>query len=377
MSNSSHEDYMRLALDLAEKARGCTAPNPMVGCVIVKNNQIIATGYHQQAGLKHAEINAIENCLDLSQLADSIVYVTLEPCCHTGKTGPCVVALIEAKIKTVVIAMLDPNPLVMGQGVKLLKQAGIEVILGVCEQSAQELNSGFLSRMIKKRPYIRSKIAASLDGCVALNNGQSKWITNDLCRQDVHLIRAYSDAIVTTSSTVLADDPQLTARDLSINSKVRKYRVVIDNNLKTNPAAKIYQNQDIAKTIVICNPDMANNSNKIQAFEQLNIKIYFIDCYHNLPNVWTLLADLGCNDILIEAGGRFNGYLLANNNKLALVDEWIIYQSGLIMGSKAQSMFNMTEYNFDSISSLFKLKCEQIKQFDDNWRLVLKPEPVK
>lgn len=364
---ASHNHYMSLALNLAEQARGQTAPNPMVGCVIVKNNQIIGQGYHQKAGLDHAEAAAIKNCLK-QDLENSTVYITLEPCCHTGRTGPCVDLLIQHKIKTAVIAMVDPNPIVAGKGIAKLEQAGIEVILGVQEHKAKALNAGFISRMIKNRPYIRSKIAASLDGSVALANGQSKWITNELCRQDVHLYRSHSDAIVTTAATVIADNPALTARNQSRDCLKQPIRVVIDKDLLTSMDAQIYQEQDKAKTIIVTGvkntsavkfkdieifslPNLTdNNSNKI-----------------NILSLWELLGELGCNDVMVEAGGRFNGYLLANE----LVDEWLIYQAGLVMGPGAQNMFGIDLQG--SMSNLIKLKCEQIKQFEDNWRLTLTP----
>ncbi|MBP9721996.1 MAG: bifunctional diaminohydroxyphosphoribosylaminopyrimidine deaminase/5-amino-6-(5-phosphoribosylamino)uracil reductase RibD [Gammaproteobacteria bacterium] len=375
-SQISHEYYMTLALELAQRGRGHTAPNPMVGCVIVKNNQVIATGYHQKAGCNHAEVNAIETArFSQTVLKDSTVYATLEPCCHTGKTGPCTEALIKAEVKTIVIAMLDPNPLVSGKGISLLQAAGIEIILGVCESQAQKINPGFISRITKNRPYIRSKIAASLDGRVALQNGESKWITNELCRQDGHLLRYYSDAIVTTANTVLADDPMLTVRNVDIGVDIglidkQPLRVVIDRNLVTNPSYKVFQEQDLAKTVLITsNLADKNNSNNLELLDQFkanNITVYSLENLDMISNLWTFLGELGCNDVLVESGGKFNGYLLANQ----LVDEWIIYQSGLIMGSDAQSMFGIN--NLGSMSGLFKLKCEHIKQIDSDWRLTLK-----
>ena len=379
---NSHEFYMGKALALAIKSRGNTAPNPMVGCVIVKDNQIIASGYHQQAGHAHAEVAAIKNFfLDNPQnnptdLADATIYVTLEPCCHTGRTDPCTASIIQYKFKTAVIAMLDPNPLVAGRGVELLQKAGIEVIVNIGEQAARQINAGFISRMTNNRPYVRSKIAASLDGHIALGNGESKWITNSLCREDVHLYRLQSDAIVTTAATVLADNPQLMARVNQQHSGLaikQPLRVVIDKDLLTSPEALIYVEQDIAKTIIITSvitANMADKHSKIKQFQDNHITIYYLEKINNkinMLNLFELLAELGCNDVLVEAGGRFNGYLLANN----LVDEWIVYQSGQVMGPGAQNMFSIDLQG--SMSNLIKLKCEQIKQFDDNWRVILTP----
>lgn len=374
--NNLHQHYMRLALKLAKQGAGNTAPNPMVGCVFVKNGQVIGQGYHKKCGEDHAEVNAINNVKDKADIKNSICYVTLEPCCHYGKTGPCADELIKYEIKQVVIAVLDPNPLVAGKGVALLKKASVEVTIGVCESEAADLNRGFFSRVKNNRPFVYSKIAASLDGGVALANGQSKWITNELCREDVHQLRAASDAIVTTAATILADDCRLTAR-LQGQTK-QPLRVVIDKNLDTDVEYGIYS--DIARTIIITTvnldvdaPQDKTTAEKIKKFKEANIALYNLGLDNHTNNinilaVWELLAELGCNNVMIEAGGRFNSYLLKNN----LVDEWVIYQSGLIMGGQAQNMFDI-ETEQHSMSDLFKLKCKQIKQFGDNWRVILSP----
>lgn len=375
----SHDYFMEYALNLAQKGRGQTAPNPIVGCIIVKNNQIIGAGYHRKAGFNHAEIEALESCIKnghKNNIIDSIVYVTLEPCCHIGKTGPCVEALIKHQIKTVVIAIKDPNPLVAGLGIDKLQTAGIEVILGVCAVEAYDINKGFFTRITKNRPFIRSKIAASLDGKIALKNGESKWITNEECRQDVHLLRSYSDAIVTTAQTVIADNPAMTVRMNEQPIEHSKYpiRIVLDQNLATDPAAKIYQDQQLARTIIITTKrclEHKSNADKLQIFRNNKIDIIALGDDLNIVTLWQFLAELDCNDVLIEAGGRFNAYLLTNK----LVDEWVIYQSGLIMGNSAQNMFNY-ESNAHSLSGLFKLKCEHIKRFESDWRLTFSSENV-
>lgn len=369
----THKDFMLQALDQAAKARGYTAPNPMVGCLIVKNGQIIASGYHQQTGLNHAEINALGQVSSAICLKDATCYVTLEPCCHYGRTGPCVESIINSGIKKVIIAMTDPNPLVSGKGIELLKKNNIEVILGVCESEARELNKGFISRITKTRPFITSKIAASLDGKVALANGQSKWITNTEAREDVHVMRSYSDAIVTTAATVMADDPMLTSRiepNPAYGYIKQPMRVVIDPQLLTMPSANIYQQSSGTVIIATDNACLSNSeySDKIKVFESQGIEIYGISNNSNrldISQIWQLLAELGCNDVMIEAGGRFNAYLLANN----LVDDWVVYQSGLIMGQGAQSMFDLPQQ--DSMSDLFKLKCKHISQLGDNWKVIL------
>lgn len=375
MTTYHHEYYMELALELAARARGYAAPNPMVGCVIVNNNKIIGQGFHKQAGLGHAEVEAINNS-DVNEIHNSTVYVTLEPCCHYGKTGPCTDILIKNKVKTVVIAMLDPNPLVSGKGVESLKKAGIEVILNIKQNEAEVLNKGFIYRMTKDRPYITSKIAASLDGHIGLKNGESKWITSDLSRQDVHLNRLYSDAIITTASTVLSDNPSLTVRDINKLDLLKDYtdikqpvRVILDQNLKSDINYKIYDHN--SKTILITSVktiESKDNQDKINCFINKKIDVYSINEQNDkldIAELWKLLAELGCNNVMVEAGGNFNGYLLQNN----LVDEWLVYQSGLIMGSGSQNMFRIPPQ--DSMSGLIKLKCEQIKQIGDDWRLRL------
>lgn len=404
-SGYMNSSYMNLALELASKAKGQTAPNPMVGCVIVDEcNNIISTGYHKKAGLKHAELDAFDNYLNnksdnidyankLEGLKKSTVYINLEPCCHYGKTPPCVDLLIKYQVNKVCIAMLDPNPIVSGRSIKKLKQANITVEIGISEKQAQELNHGFISRVTKNRPYITSKIAASLDGNIALANGQSKWITSPKSRLDVMYQRAYSDAIVTTASTVIADNCSLTVRDINIDLDLKDYielkqpiRVVLDKNLDTNLDYKIYKNQDISKTILITSTissTVINNSEnikklkKIADFEQNNIAVkYFnldINNKFNIADIWRYLAELGCNNVFIEAGSNFNGYLLSNNSnnidKNKLVDRWLVYQSGLVMGPMAKSMFNIAQQS--SMSELFKLKCKQIKQIDQDWCLIL------
>lgn len=364
-----HEQFMAIALELAAIGRGYTAPNPMVGCLIVKDNQILGRGYHPKAGLPHAEINAINSCNNKQEIVGSTIYVTLEPCCHQGRTGPCVVELVKYKPKTVVIAMQDPNPLVAGKGIKYLEDAGIEVILDVGNKASAELNRGFISRITKNQPFICSKIAASLDGCIALANGQSKWITNTACRQDVHLMRLYTDAIVTTAATVIADDPALTVRDLGTHHNKQPLRVVVDRDFVTFDLlnrAKIYD-QTLAKTVVIIG---VADAEKIQTFSQAGITVYSIATHDkkiDIIQIWQLLAELGCNDVLVEAGGRFNGYLLENS----LSNEWLVYQSGYIMGARAQPMFELNNGQKSSFDQLSKLKCKEVRHFDTDWCLRL------
>lgn len=387
MLTDNHSQYMGLALALAAKARGYTAPNPMVGCVLVNNQEVIGQGFHHATGMAHAEVEAINNAINNGyqyKLAGATCYVSLEPCCHYGKTGPCTDALIKAGIKEVYVACLDPNPHVSGKGVVALKQAGIKVYIGLKESEAKDLNQGFISRVTANKPYVRSKIAASLDAKIALHNGQSKWITNSQSRQDVHQYRLYSDAIVTTANTILADDPSLNCRVNEAHDDYRyikqPLRVVIDKHLETCPESNIF-NLDQNCIVVTLEAtlkaiNIEKNQDKLNRFNQLGIKVYSLgsDGSHNIDikQLWELLAELGCNDIMIEAGSNFNGYLLKHN----LVDEWVIYQSGILMGAGARPIFdiNSEDSPFDSMQGLFKLKCVDVQQFGDNWRLICLPE---
>ena len=236
--NAADSQWMALALRLAERGLHTTSPNPRVGCVLVKDGKVIGEGWHERAGEPHAEVHALRAAGKAARGATA--YVTLEPCSHHGRTPPCADALIAAGVSRVVAAMQDPNPLVAGQGLQKLRAAGIEVEYGLMEAAARELNIGFISRMTRGTPWVRSKIAASLDGRTALANGTSKWITGEAARLDVQHWRARSCAVLTGIGTVLADDPQLNVRGIS--TERQPLRVVLDSELRLSPAAKILQN---------------------------------------------------------------------------------------------------------------------------------------
>lgn len=212
MSKYSDAYFMARAINIAKRGQFTTTPNPNVGCVVVKDNQVLAEGWHKKAGEGHAEVNALAQ-LSLEQSSGATAYVTLEPCSHYGRTPPCAKRLIEAQVAKVVVAMLDPNPQVAGNGIKMLQSAGIEVVTGVLEQDAVALNPGFLSQMIRQRPFVQVKLACSIDGKTALSNGESKWITASDARRDVQKHRALSCAVLSTAKTVLRDDAKLSVRD--------------------------------------------------------------------------------------------------------------------------------------------------------------------
>ncbi|MDP6164012.1 MAG: bifunctional diaminohydroxyphosphoribosylaminopyrimidine deaminase/5-amino-6-(5-phosphoribosylamino)uracil reductase RibD [Candidatus Thioglobus sp.] len=314
--NQQDTECMALALKLSRLGRGSVEANPMVGCVITRDNKIIAQDYHRQYGKGHAEINALDQ---INHKADNCnVYVTLEPCSHQGKTPPCVKALINANVAKVFVATLDSNLEVSGSGVKLLRDSGIEVEVGLLEKSALEINRGFLKRMKTDLPFVTSKIAMSLDGRVAMRNGQSKWITSDASRNDVQILRSQNQAILTGSGTILNDNPMLTIRNQELNSK--PLRVVIDsNNQITDKSLNIFSND--SETLIL------NESNsKVLENGKLDLKSAVI-----------YIGSLGINNLLLEAGSGLNGAMM----EAGLIDEFIIYTAPIILGSDAQPMMQI------------------------------------
>src|SRR5512135_2431955 len=300
MLGAIDSQWMARALCLAERGLYTTAPNPRVGCVLVKDGKIIGEGWHERAGEPHAEVHALRAAGGAARGATA--YVTLEPCSHHGRTPPCADALIAAGVSRVVSAMQDPNPLVAGQGLQKLSDAGIEVECGLMEAAARELNIGFVSRMTRGMPWVRSKIAASLDGRTALANGTSKWITGEAARRDVQHWRARSCAILTGIGTVLADDPQLNVR--SMESARQPLRAVVDNGLRIPPAARLLQQP--GAVIYTATQD----AQKIAALEKSGARVAVLADAGGQVDLSAVLRDLaerGCNEVLVEAGSKLNG----------------------------------------------------------------------
>jgi diaminohydroxyphosphoribosylaminopyrimidine deaminase/5-amino-6-(5-phosphoribosylamino)uracil reductase len=304
---------MDLALKLARQGMQGVGANPMVGCVIEKAGRIIAKGYHQTFGQAHAEINALEQINH--QAKDTTLYVTLEPCSHQGKTPPCAQTIINSGVRKVIIATLDPNPLVSGQGVSMLKNAGIEVEIGLLEEQSQQLNRGFIKRMKTQLPFVTCKIAMSLDGKTSMQSGESKWITGEYARADVQKLRSENQAIITGSGTVLADNPSMTIRLKNVDST--PIRVVVDS-----------QHQITDKALNIFSKDAPT-----QIFNTDNTKLDATGKV-NLRDVLLQLGKQGVNTVLLEAGPGLIGAMIDNN----LVDEFIIYTAPVLMGSDANSM---------------------------------------
>ncbi len=350
--------YMAKALQLAKLGRFSTDPNPRVGCVLVKDGVIIAEGFHVKAGQAHAEVVALNNA-DNAQGATA--YVTLEPCSHQGKTPPCCDALISAGVTRVVAAMQDPNPLVSGRGLEKLKAAGLQVLCGVLEADARLLNRGFIKRMTEQRPFVLSKLAMSLDGRTALASGESKWISSDAARADVHQIRAESSAILTGINTVLADDPALTAR---INGAVEQpIRVVLDSNLNMPLTAKMAKLAG-RSLILTCSSDEA----KKLALQAVGFEVYTLADKNgqlDLQAVLSFLAQQHINELLVEAGSILNGALLADD----LVDEWIIYMAACVLGDQGRGLFAMP--NLQSMADKKNLHFQDVRSIGPDLKLTL------
>ena len=306
MNQTQQKEFMQRSIELAKNGIHSCKPNPRVGCVIVKDEKVIGEGWHKKTGGDHAEIMALKSCEEDPE--GSVVFVSLEPCTHKGRTAPCIDALIEAKVSKVIFSSTDPNPKVSGRSVDILNSAGIEVSHGLLEEESIELNIGFFQRMRLNRPFITSKIGASLDGKTALANGESKWITSEESREDVQNLRAKSCAIVTSNKTVLSDDPSMNVRMDNFSTDDQPLRVVIDSTGQCTGNERIFQ---------LAGETMVHSKRADESF-------------------FEHLASMEINNVLIEAGPRLNGALLASN----LIDELIIYMSPCILGSDAIDMFD-------------------------------------
>lgn len=324
---------MAQALRLAERGLFTTSPNPRVGCVLVKGGRIVGEGWHEKAGEPHAEVHALRAAGEDSRGATA--YVTLEPCSHHGRTPPCADALIAAGVARVVAAMQDPNPLVAGQGLARLAESGIETASGLLENEARELNIGFVSRMTRGRPWLRLKVAASLDGKTALNNGQSQWITGPQARQDGHRWRARSCAILTGIGTVRDDDPQLSVR--GVDTPRQPLKVVVDSRLEMAPTARLL---DGGKVLVV---HAVQDEARADALRARGAELLLLPEEGrpkvDLPALLQELARRGINEVHAEAGCKLNGSLL----KGGLVDELLLYLAPCLIGHEARGMFGFPE----------------------------------
>ena len=332
MYSAIDHQFMSEALAEAQKALYLSNPNPRVGCVIVKSGRVIGRGYTQKVGGAHAEVQALANAKAHGvDPAGSTIYVTLEPCNHTGKTPPCVDALITAKPAMVIVAMSDPNPLVGGKGLERLQAAGIKVRCGLLESEAQALNPGFISRMTQGLPWVRTKTAASLDGKTALPNGQSQWITGPVTRTDGHHWRAQACAILTGVGTVKEDDPTLNVRE--VQTERQPWKIIVDSKLETPLNAKVLGNLDQSGVILVCAIlDSAALKEKAAVFESQGVQVIAMaNAYGkvDLPKLFAYLAqEHHMNEIHVEAGFKLNGSLLRED----CVDELLLYYAPFFMG---------------------------------------------
>jgi diaminohydroxyphosphoribosylaminopyrimidine deaminase/5-amino-6-(5-phosphoribosylamino)uracil reductase len=332
MYTAVDHQWMSEALAEAQKALYLANPNPRVGCVIVKDGQVIGRGFTQRVGGPHAEIQALANAkANGKDPSGSTIYVTLEPCSHTGRTPPCVDALIAARPAKVIAAMSDPNPLVAGNGLEQLKVAGIEVQCGLMDVEARALNRGFISRMTRGLPWVRMKIAASLDGKTALSNGESQWITGPLARADGHHWRAQACAILTGVGTIKEDDPSLNVRD--VETQRQPWRIIVDSKLETPVNAKILNHLEQSGVIIVCaNLDSLDSQQKAKAFKARGIEVIAMTNNFgkvDLPKLFAYLAkEREMNEIHVESGFKLNGSMLRED----CVDELLLYYAPFFMG---------------------------------------------
>lgn len=366
MTDAATNAFMQQALALAETGLYSTMPNPRVGCVIVKDGLVVGRGAHLRAGTPHAEVHALREAGELAKGAD--VYVTMEPCSHHGRTPPCADALVQAGVRRVIVAMQDPNPLVAGTGLAKLQSHGIEVISGVLEAEAQALNPGFISRMTRGRPFVRSKIAASLDGKTALANGVSQWITGEQARADVQHWRARSCAIITGICTVLLDDPQMNVRQadlLKAREDRQPLRIIVDSRLRTPPTAKILQQGPV---LIAYAQDSLSQSAALEATGASLICLPNTDAKVDLAKLLAHLATLEINELLLEAGQGLNGAM----QQARLIDEYLIYYAPLLLGSEARGMFQLP--SISEMSQRAELEFLSVDQIGADIRLRARPK---
>ncbi len=361
-----HQGHMVRALELARRGMYTTTPNPRVGCVMVQSSpigdEVVGEGWHERAGEPHAEIIALREAGTRARGATA--YITLEPCAHQGRTPPCCEALIAAGVSRVIGAMEDPNPLVSGKGFALLRTANIAVESGLMAHEAREINIGFVSRMTRGRPWVRLKVAASLDGKTALLNGQSQWITGEQARRDGHAWRAQACAILTGIGTVQQDDPRLTVRD--VETTRQPLRVVVDSRLETPLAANV-----LAKGTLI-----AAAFSKVLAMQALQEKGAEIVVLPNaagkveLPDLLLELGRRGVNEVHVEAGFKLNGSLLNEG----LVDELLIYIAPSVLGDAAQGMFHLPQLK--TLSEQRKFNIVDVRQIGTDIRILARVAPL-
>jgi diaminohydroxyphosphoribosylaminopyrimidine deaminase/5-amino-6-(5-phosphoribosylamino)uracil reductase len=366
MHQSDDAGFMSRALELAGRGLYTTDPNPRVGCVLVRDGEIVGEGWHQRAGEAHAEVNAIRAAGE--RASGATAYVSLEPCHHQGRTGPCTEALLAAGVRRVVAAMADPDPRTAGQGLEALSAAGIQVACGLLEDQARALNVGFVSRHTRRRPYVRIKMAASLDGRTAMAGGESKWITGPAARRDVQRLRARSSAIVTGSGTLLADDPSLTVRASELGDGIafhQPLRVVVDRRLRT-PAHAALLRESGATLIATRSDDHAARQTLTDAGAE--ILLLSIDGKDGeLAALMAILAQRGINEVLVEAGATLGGAFLVEQ----LVDEIVLYTAPVLLGDSARGLFHLPQ--IQTLAQGLAVDVVDVSPVGNDWRITALP----
>ena len=365
--------YMAEALALARRGLLTTHPNPRVGCVLLRDGAIVGRGWHECTGAPHAEVNALREAGPAARGATALV--TLEPCCHHGRTPPCSTALIEAGVTRVVVAMRDPNPRVAGGGLAALQMAGVQTTCGVLQSEAERLNRGFVSRMQRGRPLVRVKLAMSLDGRTAMADGESRWITGPEARRDVQRQRARSDAVLTGIGTLLADDPSLDVRAEALagwwaapaGTPRQPLRVVLDSRLRTPHSARTLGLEGRV-LIATCNPDAEAHAPLRAAGAEIAVvpaRDGRVDC----AAVLALLAAREINEVLVEAGATLAGALLAAD----LADELLLYIAPSLLGDTARGLLHLP--GLERLDDRLQLRLDDLRQVGDDLRLTLSPRP--
>lgn len=370
MTPSDYE-YMARALRLAERGLYTTMPNPRVGCVLVNNGQVVGEGWHIRAGEGHAEVNALAAAG--AQARGATAYVTLEPCSHTGKTGPCSHALVEAGVVRVVYGMEDPNPLVAGRGLDYLTEAGVQVDGPLLEDDARALNPGFIKRMGRKLPFVRCKLGMSLDGRTAMASGESQWVTGKKARIDVQRLRARSCAIISGIDSVLLDNSSLTVRAQELElpnadevAAKQPLRVVLDSKLRLPRTAKLLAEP---APILLVHNGSADNADKLSGWPE-HVELLALPANDGRINLNALLTELAkrqCNEVLVEAGATLAGSFL----RRGLLDELIIYMAPKLLGSSARPLF---ELPLNTMASALPLKISDMRAVGTDWRITATPD---
>ena len=372
MQESHHEHYMRQALRVARRGQGRVEPNPMVGAVLVRDERVVAGGYHKRFGGPHAEIEVLRQCQRQGVTsAGGDLYVTLEPCCHPGKTPPCTDALIQAGIQRIFVAMIDPNPMVGGKGIEQLRQAGIDVQIGVCQAQSQQLNEPYIKRMTIGLPWVIAKWAQTLDGRIATASGDSKWISNTRSRRVVHQLRARVDAVVVGIGTVLADDPRLTAREVPLRRQAR--RVVVDGRLELPDNARLLdlsQSGDLAPplTVAISEGVYKAQSSKLVALESQGVEVIGLPEVDggsprlDLRPLFKHLADTyAATNVLVEGGSKLFGAVLEQR----LVDQVLAFVAPNLMGD-ATAVPAVQGLTCQVVDQTQRLLLQTVKRFGDD-----------